>query len=275
MSILRLIAGDNFIAVNKDLIRQYGLEGAVVIGELASEYNYWEDKNGLTEDGFFYSTSENVERNTGLKEKRQREVVKMLEREGVIETALRGIPAKRHFKINEEAILRSLMRNNNPDAGGTSTAETAELERTNTPLKKNIVNNNKQKELNNNYIAEIVDFLNLQAGTKFRASSAETKKHINARLNEGFTLEDFKTVIAKKCAEWRGADMEQYLRPSTLFGTKFEAYLNAKQAARRTPATATTETINGKEYIKRDGKYYLVGGSNVAVDPFQTDDLPF
>lgn len=53
-----------------------------------------------------------------------------------------------------------------------------------------------------------------------------------ARKNEGFTLDDFKTVIAKKAAEWgkepeKGQnDMRPYLRPSTLFGTKFEEYLN-------------------------------------------------
>ena len=46
-------------------------------------------------------------------------------------------------------------------------------------------------------------------------------------MEEGFTVEDFKTVIDKKCADWLTTDFEQYLRPSTLFGTKFESYLNA------------------------------------------------
>jgi hypothetical protein len=44
---------------------------------------------------------------------------------------------------------------------------------------------------------------------------------------KGFSLSDFQTVIDKKVSEWKGTDMEQYLRPSTLFGTKFESYLNA------------------------------------------------
>ena len=73
----------------------------------------------------------------------------------------------------------------------------------------------------------IVDYLNSKAGTAFRASSKATASHINARLQEGFTINDFKTVIDKKCAEWLGTEFEQYLRPMTLFGTKFEAYLNA------------------------------------------------
>lgn len=74
----------------------------------------------------------------------------------------------------------------------------------------------------------IIDYLNEKAGTNFRASSKDTQKHINARLSESYTVDDFKAVIDKKCAEWIGTEYEQYLRPSTLFGTKFENYLNAK-----------------------------------------------
>ena len=91
----------------------------------------------------------------------------------------------------------------------------------------------KEKEI---YIS-IVSYLNEKAGTKFKHTSAKTKTAIHARLSEGFTVDDFKTVIDKKCAEWIGDDkMEKYLRPETLFGTKFEGYLNAKvskQAARQ------------------------------------------
>lgn len=76
---------------------------------------------------------------------------------------------------------------------------------------------------------EIIDYLNAKAGTRYKASTASTRKHIKARLDEGFTVEDFKAVIDKKCSEWLGnSKMEQYLRPETLFGTKFEGYLNAK-----------------------------------------------
>ena len=74
----------------------------------------------------------------------------------------------------------------------------------------------------------IVDYLNQKAGTKYKASSKKTQTCIHARLAEGFTEDDFKAVIDKKCAEWLGTEFEQYLRPETLFGTKFESYLNAK-----------------------------------------------
>lgn len=80
----------------------------------------------------------------------------------------------------------------------------------------------------------IISHLNERAGTKYKASTAKTKTVIRARLAEGFTLDDFKTVIDKKCAEWIGNErMEKYLRPETLFGTKFESYLNQKQTSQQ------------------------------------------
>lgn len=76
-------------------------------------------------------------------------------------------------------------------------------------------------------VSEIIDYLNQKTGKHFRKSIANTARAINARIKEGFTVDDFKTVIDKKVIEW-GKDerMKQYLRPQTLFGTKFESYLN-------------------------------------------------
>ena len=76
-------------------------------------------------------------------------------------------------------------------------------------------------------ISEIIDYLNQKTGKHFRKNIANTVRAINARVKEGFTVDDFKLVIDKKVIEW-GKDerMKQYLRPQTLFGTKFESYLN-------------------------------------------------
>lgn len=73
----------------------------------------------------------------------------------------------------------------------------------------------------------IISYLNEKAGTGYKATSKKTQSVINGRIAEGFTVDDFTTVIDKKCAEWLTTEFEQYLRPSTLFGTKFESYLNA------------------------------------------------
>lgn len=85
----------------------------------------------------------------------------------------------------------------------------------------------KEKDIDNNKY--IVDYLNSKAGTNYRATTPKTQKLINARMSEGFKVDDFKAVIDKKCADWLKTDMEKYLRPETLFGTKFEGYLNEKQ----------------------------------------------
>lgn len=83
-------------------------------------------------------------------------------------------------------------------------------------------------DTNTETITEIITYLNSALGVKYRTSNKVTKAHINARLNEGYTLDDFKTVIDKKVNEWKGTEMEKFLRPQTLFGTKFENYLIAK-----------------------------------------------
>lgn len=93
----------------------------------------------------------------------------------------------------------------------------------------------KDKDIDNmsDSIKEIVDYLNQVCGTRYQSSSDKTRKLIKARLNEKFTVEDFKAVIDKKHAEWKDdPKMSQFLRPETLFGTKFEGYLNQKVSSK-------------------------------------------
>lgn len=79
---------------------------------------------------------------------------------------------------------------------------------------------------------EIVDYLNLKTSKKYKHSTSKTKSLIKARWNEGFRVDDFKKVIDNKCFEWVGnSDMAKYLRPETLFGNKFEGYLNENNVA--------------------------------------------
>ena len=89
-----------------------------------------------------------------------------------------------------------------------------------------ILHNNIDNNTNKKYIEYIVEYLNKKAGTHYRPTTDATVKVITARLNERFTVDDFKTVIDKKVAQWKGTSMEEFLRPQTLFGSKFESYLN-------------------------------------------------
>ena len=80
----------------------------------------------------------------------------------------------------------------------------------------------------NTVYKEIIDYFNEKLGTRYKSTTNKNKELIKARLNEGFTVGDFKTVIDNKILDWKGSDMEKYLRPVTLFGTKFDSYLNTK-----------------------------------------------
>lgn len=86
----------------------------------------------------------------------------------------------------------------------------------------------REEDIDINIYSEIIDYLNSKANTNYRVNNKKTRASINARIAEGFTIDDFKKVIDIKSSEWLNTNMQQYLRPETLFGTKFEGYLNQK-----------------------------------------------
>lgn len=100
---------------------------------------------------------------------------------------------------------------------------------------------------------DIVNYLNIKTSKSFRHTTKKTQSLIRARINEGFTLDDFKKVIDTKTAEWRGkktkegANMEDYLRPETLFGTKFESYLNQQNADKQYGILSVSDFSKGDE----------------------------
>lgn len=117
----------------------------------------------------------------------------------------------------------------------------------------NIVENDNAESYDAEAVTEIIDYLNERAHKNYKPNSKTTRRHINARLTEGYTVSDFKLVIGKKCSEWLGTDMEQYLRPETLFGSKFEGYLNAPAPKRRgSDGRLLGEKSNGWEFAFGD-----------------------
>ena len=150
MGILQLISTSNFITVNKDLIKELGLEEAIMLGELASEYDYWNNKNEI-EDGYFYSTIENIEEKTTLTAYKQRKCLENLKNKGIIDIQIRGIPAKRYIKINEEKVIEifnnKLLKNLTTGCKKISQLEVKKLNGKNNIIKKN-KNKNIKKEKN-------------------------------------------------------------------------------------------------------------------------------
>ena len=81
----------------------------------------------------------------------------------------------------------------------------------------------------------VITHLNEVTGASYRAETKKTQSLIEARLGESYQLEDFMRVIDKKHREWSETEFARYLRPITLFGEKFESYLNAPETARKQP----------------------------------------
>ena len=73
---------------------------------------------------------------------------------------------------------------------------------------------------------EVITYLNQVTKKNFNKNTASHHKYIKARLKEGYELKDFKHVVNVMAATWMGTDYERYLQPQTLFGNKFDSYLN-------------------------------------------------
>lgn len=97
---------------------------------------------------------------------------------------------------------------------------------------------------------DIIEHLNLKAGTNYKVSSKKTRDLIRARISEGFTIEDFKKAIDNKCAEWLNDNkMKAYLRPETLFGDKFESYLNQNISNKKDTGESTLSNFDKNNKI--------------------------
>ena len=139
-----LLSSSAFLIVNKQLAKQVGLKGAVLLADLISKEEYF-IANGMT-DGWFFNTEANIERDTTLTSYQQRKVLKTLKKYEIIKTKRKGIPAKQYFKINEANLLKIL-----------SCQETEELvvKKLNdlSVTKLTTINKNKEIKINNNIIS--------------------------------------------------------------------------------------------------------------------------
>lgn len=142
-----------------------------------------------------------------------------------VEMVTRGSNAERHIYVLDDS--------QNSMTHGGSKMTLGGVKNDPTPRVKNDPHNNTSSNTTSNkeHIDEVIGYLNEKTGQKYRTSSKKTQSLIIARLNDGFTVDDFKTVIDAKCLDWMNSEWAKYLRPSTLFGTKFEEYLNAARTS--------------------------------------------
>ena len=96
---------------------------------------------------------------------------------------------------------------------------------------------------NDDMIVEIIDFLNECTGKSYKPTSKVAILNINARLKEGYTKDDFIKVISIKATKWLNTKFEDYLTPNTLFGNKFESYLNENIIVEKTKQDNAYEQV--------------------------------
>lgn len=134
MNVISLLASDNYIIVNKELIKEIGLEESIIVGDLSSFYLYLKKQDKLNDDGFFFYSVEAMQENTSLSDYQQRKALENLKSKGIIEVIRREMPAKRFIKLNIEKLEEIIFR--------TSSQKTKEQELKNFENNNNIIISN-------------------------------------------------------------------------------------------------------------------------------------
>ena len=229
-----LIRSNGYWVLNKNLVQILGLETAFLLSNFADAEDMLSDN-----EGWFYQTTETVENMTTLSRYKQDQSIKQLEELEVLKKETRGLPPKRYFKIDYDGLTNLFARDlqinmrvidkSNCKELATSKESTNKESKVHKESIKDIV---VSKETDEIPYEEILDYLNLKAKRGFVTKgkrSENNRKFIRLRWNEGNTLNHFKQVVDNMVSIWLGdKKMEQYLQPSTLFGTKFDEYLNKK-----------------------------------------------
>lgn len=225
--IKQLLMSSNYWTLNKEVVRIFGIETAFLLTNLAEAEHMMAD-----EAGWFYQTSDTLEEITGITRYKQDRAIEVLERHGVIKKEIRGVPAKRYFKLNYSILEHHIEQHIHKKAKEKKAAQDPSIQLPLEPQEE--IKPKAEEEKPANIHEQVIIYLNEQTGNKYRPQTEATKRTIRARQREGYTLDDFKTVIDKKVKEWKGSEFEKYLRPATLFGSKFESYLNQKEGKAKT-----------------------------------------
>lgn len=258
------------VIVDTDVAVAIGLKEAVV----AQQLNYWlHSKAAKTVNGrrWVYNTYENWQKDSFpfFTIATIRRLFEKLEKMGVVITGnynKAGFDKTKWYSIDEQRLNDIIDRRSaqNEQTSCSKRADgTAQNEQTYT---RDYTENTTDKDIDSSAEAEpksihkdVIDYLNDKIGARYKASSAINKRLIDARVKEGYELDDFKRVIDNKVASWANdTKMSKYLRPQTLFGTKFESYLNE-----RAPSVPAHASFGAEAY------------ATGAMDGVEDDDLPF
>lgn len=234
-----------FITLDKFTLEEYE------VWKLLCRYsNYENDITGYTINQIVIAADTRLDLTT----QKVRTILKNFERSGYLQQIQAGTKGKETTaklmlkdKLFSEKLTNNQQQSNNHLANKSEQLQQVEdLSNNNLTTKQQIINNTtKKKEKDNIIYSRVIEKLNSTANTNYRASTKKTKGLIDARLKDGFVEADFMKVIEVKAKEWLGTEFEKFLRPETLFGNKFEGYLN--QANKKGP-TAIGPTNKNNSY---------------------------
>lgn len=146
-----------------------------------------------------------------------------------------GDPEKAKSSLAKQLLNESInfieKKRNAGKLGGLAKASTAKAKastaKASSSKPKQTLPSSSSSTINNHIIEQVIEYLNKKTGKNFKASAEAARSHINARIEEGYTVKEFFLAIDNQCDEWLGTDYEKYLRPQTLFNReKFDGYVN-------------------------------------------------
>lgn len=238
-----------------------GVEKALILKEIVQmqEYKIRNDKNPWV----YYSSSALVEKFPYMADRTIRRYLKQLEDEGWIKSELRSemkYDRTKSYMVNLEKYEETEIG----DCIGHKGQSIGQIDQSNgtdgqpiTPLSTSLSTSSKEEEyiVEKDFFLQVVQKLNQESGRAYKPGSRKTKSCIQARVNEGFTMEDFERVIEFQVAEWKDDPaMKKYIRPETLFGNKFEGYL---QNALAQVGQREKEETGEKSRYREDYEKYL------------------
>lgn len=196
----------------------------------------WHDRDGKV---FMYFTTVEFCKGLGCSEKTVTKTKKELVEAGLLREVRQGLTKPNRLYILGPRVFKSDISEpqNLPSRNVKNTAlVTQKVQTIKTDTIKIDIDNNKLS-----IYKEILDYLNEKTGKNYKSTTRGHQKYIQARLNEGYQLEDFKRVVNVMTAKWTGTEYEQYLQPQTLFGNKMDNYLNQPMPKRSTILTSTVD----------------------------------
>ena len=244
----KLLINENPIMIQPTLVMKLGLNQAIIIQQV----HYWLVKSPHIKDGkrWIYNTYKDWKQQFPFwSEKTIMRTFLALEEEGYVVSA--NYNRMKYDKTKWYSIDYDKLAEIEEDLVSVTTGPFVSLQGTSEPLMEDslvepIPEINTETNTESIYtplpIAEIITYLNTKTNANYKPSSRKTMKLIKARWNEGFRYDDFKKVIDIKTEEWlNDPRMSMFLRPETLFGTKFESYMNQKSAKK-------TKTYNEEDF---------------------------